>query len=136
MIKQINKDVMFLSKKSIDADKNDINVIKDLKDTLLAHKDDCAGMAANMIGINKRIIVFFVGIIPIVMINPKIISKSGIYKIKEGCLSLTGQRECSRYTNITVEYLDEQFNKQRNNYNGFIAEVIQHEIDHLEGIII
>ena len=136
MIKPINKDLLILSKKSVDASKDDKQVIIDLVDTIRFHSNSCVGMAANMIGINKNIIAILVGPISIVMVNPKIISKANMYTTKESCLSLTGERETTRYKEIEVEYLDENFNRQRQKYKDFIAQIIQHEIDHLNGIII
>ena len=136
MIREINKDQLFLSLKSIDADKNDKQIINDLIDTLKYHSNTCVGMAANMIGINKNIIAISIGIVPIIMINPKITYKAKPYNTKESCLSLTGERQTKRYKEIEVDYLDTNFNKQHGKYSDFVAEVIQHEIDHLHGIII
>ncbi len=136
MIKPICKDVFFLSKKAKKASKADIQVGYDLLDTLKAHKDSCIGMAANMIGVDKSIIVVNMTFMDVVMFNPKIISKSGEYKISEGCLSLSGTRECIRHQKIKVEYYDFDFNKHVDEYSGIIAETIEHEIDHLNGIII
>ena len=137
MIKPIVKDVVFLGQKSEDATKADINVINDLVDTLKANLDACVGMAANMIGVKKRILVFTIGgsiIVP--MVNPVIIKKENRYEIEESCLSLTGFRKTTRYEKIEVEYLDEDFKKQKQVFSGFTAQIIQHEIDHFEGIII
>lgn len=136
MIKEICKDIMVLSRKSIDADINDKQVIIDLKDTLNANKERCVGMAANMIGINKNIIIVSLGLFPLIMVNPKIISKRGEYRVKEGCLSLNGERETIRHKEIEVSFLDESFKQQRNIYTGFIAQIIEHECDHLQGILI
>lgn len=137
MIKPIVKDVVFLGQKSEDATKADINVINDLVDTLKANLDACVGMAANMIGVKKRILVFTIGgsiIVP--MVNPVIIRKENRYEIEESCLSLTGFRKTTRYEKIEVEYLDKDFKKQKQVFSGFTAQIIQHEIDHFEGIII
>ena len=137
MIKPIVKDVVFLGQKSEDATKADINVINDLVDTLKANLDACVGMAANMIGVKKRILVFTIGgsiIVP--MVNPVIIKKENRYEIEESCLSLTGFRKTTRYEKIEVEYLDKDFKKQKQVFSGFTAQIIQHEIDHFEGIII
>lgn len=137
MIKPIVKDVVFLGQKSEDATKADINVINDLVDTLKANLDACVGMAANMIGVKKRILVFTIGgsiIVP--MVNPVIIKKENRYEIEESCLSLTGFRKTTRYEKIEVEYLDRDFKKQKQVFSGFTAQIIQHEIDHFEGIII
>lgn len=136
MIKQINHDLTFLSQKAHLATKADRNVVTDLQDTLKANAEICVGMAANMIGVNKRIIIFSMGIMNVVMINPTIISKSQPYDTKEGCLSLTGERPTKRYKNITVKYLDTDFQEHTQEFSDFIAEIIQHEIDHCEGIII
>lgn len=136
MIKPIVKDTILLAKKSEIATKEDLYIVTDLLDTLKHYQDRCIGMAANMIGINKRIIVISLGIINIPMINPKIVSKKRPYKTVEGCLSLIGERECRRYEEIEVEYYDINFKKQKNTYKDLIAEIIQHEIDHIEGIII
>lgn len=136
MIKQINHDLTFLSQKAQLATKADRNVVTDLQDTLKANAEICVGMAANMIGVNKRIIIFSMGIMNVVMINPTIISKSQPYDTKEGCLSLTGERPTKRYKNITVKYLDTDFQEHTQEFSDFIAEIIQHEIDHCEGIII
>ena len=136
MIKSIVRDIMFLGQKSEPAAKNDASVIKDLQDTLKANENRCVGMAANMIGYKKRIIIVNIGMINVVMINPVIKKKSGAYETEEGCLSLDGVRKTTRYKNIEVEYLDVNFKKQRQKYSGFAAQIIQHECDHLEGIII
>ena len=130
------KDVLFLAQKSENATKNDINVIEDLIDTLRANIDDCVGMAANMIGIKKRIIVFCVGDIIVPMVNPVITKKNNSYETEECCLSLTGFRKTNRYETIEVEYLDRDFKKQKGIFTGFVAQIIQHEIDHCNGIII
>lgn len=136
MIKPICKDVFFLSKKAKKASKSDIQVGYDLLDTLNAHKDKCIGMAANMIGVDKSIIVINMALVDVVMFNPKIISKSGEYETNEGCLSLNGTRGCLRHQKIKVEYYDFEFKKHINEYSGIIAETIEHEIDHLNGVII
>lgn len=136
MIKPIVKDILFLSQKSEIATKDDISVINDLEDTLRANLDRCVGMAANMIGIKKRILVFTVGNLIIPMINPKILKKENSYETEESCLSLTGFRKTTRYEKIEVEYFDRNFKKQKGVFTGFTAQIIQHEIDHFEGIII
>lgn len=136
MIKDICKDVMFLRKKAVKATKDDLQTGKDLLDTLIANKDRCVGMAANMIGVNKAIIVVNMGMLNIVMYNPKIIKKEGPYTTEEGCLSLSGQRTAIRYNAIEVEYEDSNFNKKKMSLNGFYAQIVQHEVDHLAGIII
>ena len=136
MIKPIIHDETFLAKKSVPATKMDTQIGQDLKDTLRFHADECVGMAANMIGISKNIIIFSIGPAQILMYNPLIVKKTKPYKVKEGCLSLQGQRETMRYENITVEYEDEFFKKSKQTYSGFVAQIIQHEIDHCNGIII
>ena len=136
MIKPIVKDILFLGQKSEIATKDDISVINDLEDTLRANLDRCVGMAANMIGIKKRILVFTVGNLIIPMINPKILKKENSYETEESCLSLAGFRKTTRYEKIEVEYFDRSFKKQKGVFTGFTAQIIQHEIDHFEGIII
>ena len=136
MIKPIVKDILFLGQKSEIATKDDISVINDLEDTLRANLDRCVGMAANMIGIKKRILVFTVGNLIIPMINPKILKKENSYETEESCLSLTGFRKTTRYEKIEVEYFDRNFKKQKGVFTGFTSQIIQHEIDHFEGIII
>lgn len=136
MVKPIVKDVLFLGQKSESATKKDIQIINDLQDTLAAHRNECIGMAANMIGCKKRIIIVDMGFIDMVMINPVIVKKSLPYEVEEGCLSLVGTRKTTRYTNITVEFLNTEFVKQRKEFSGYLAEIIQHEIDHCNGVII
>lgn len=136
MIKPIVKDIVFLSQKSEPATKEDIDIIDDLVDTLRANLEYCVGMAANMIGVKKRILVFTIGDLIIPMINPVILNKENSYDTEECCLSLIGFRKTTRYEKIEVEYLDRNFNKQRQIFKGFTAQIIQHEIDHFEGIII
>ena len=136
MIRPIVKDVVFLGEKSEVATKADLSVVEDLVDTLRANLDGCVGMAANMIGVKKRIIVFAIGEMIVPMINPVIIKKEKNYLTEESCLSLTGVRQTTRYETIVVEYLDKEFNKQKGTFTGFVAQIIQHEIDHCNGIII
>jgi peptide deformylase len=136
MIKPIMKDVLFLSQKSEPATKADMQVVRDLLDTLQANRAGCVGMAANMIGVKKRIIAVNMGLLDIPMINPVIVKKSGAYETEEGCLSLIGVRKTIRYQEIEVEFLDINWKKQRQKFSGWIAQIIQHECDHLEGIII
>ena len=136
MVKSIVKDVMFLGQKSETATADDRQVITDLQDTLKAHRDGCVGMAANMIGYKKRIIIVSMGFADLVMQNPVIKAKSGKYETEESCLSLTGRRRTERYQNIEVEYLDVSFKKQRQKFSGYVAQIIQHEMNHLEGIVI
>ena len=136
MIKPIVKDIIFLGQKSEISTKDDMQVVQDLKDTLSAHRDGCVGMAANMIGYRKRMIIVSLGIVDLVMINPVIISKNGEYETEEGCLSLQGKRKTKRYKDIEVKFMDTGFNEQKQKFSGYVAQIIQHECDHLEGIII
>lgn len=136
MIRPIMRDVFFLNQKSEQATEADKHVIQDLLDTLKANEDGCVGMAANMIGVKKRIIVVSMGFAYIPMINPVIVKKSGPYETEEGCLSLLGVRKTTRYKDIEVEFLDTGFKKQRQKYSGWIAQIIQHEVDHCDGIVI
>lgn len=136
MVKDIVKDVMFLSQKAEQATKEDKYIANDLLDTLKANKNRCVGLAANMIGYNKAIICVSGGLYDFIMINPVITNKNGEYETEEGCLSLLGERKCTRYKEIEVDYLDMNFNKQHGKYTDFVAEIIQHEIDHTNGIII
>lgn len=136
MVKEIVKDTMFLSQNAEKATEKDKYIAKNLLDTLKANKDRCVGLAANMIGYNKAIICVSGGLYDFVMINPTITNKTGEYQTKEGCLSLIGERECKRYKEIEVDYLDIKFNKKHGKYEGFVAQIIQHEIDHTNGIII
>ena len=136
MIRPIVKDVFFLGQKSGPATMQDLSVGQDLMDTLRANQDHCVGMAANMIGVKKRVIIVNMGILNVVMYNPVIVRKDSPYETEEGCLSLTGVRKTTRYQNIEVEYYDSRWKKRRQNYSGWTAQIIQHECDHLEGIII
>lgn len=136
MIKPIVKDIFFLNKKSEPATMADKQIGIDLLDTLKAHEKECVGMAANMIGIRKNVIVVNVGFANMVMFNPKIIKKAKPYETEEGCLSLVGIRKTTRYEEITVEYEDMNFKKQRGTYEKWVAQIIQHEVDHCNGIII
>lgn len=134
--KTIIHDQEILSRPSIQATKEDLIVAQDLKDTLLANKDSAIGLAANMIGVNKRIIAVFVGPFPMVMINPIIINSQKEYIIQEGCLSLSGMRTVKRFKKIRVKYMDETLQQRVQIFEELIAEAIQHEIDHCEGILI
>ncbi len=136
MIRLICKDTIILSKKSVPATKVDMPVAGDLLDTLKANADRCVGMAANMIGVSKRIIVFSVGPMNIPMINPVITKRADSYETEEGCLSLDGVRNTTRYRFIEVEFLDRNFKKQKQSFTGFPAQIIQHEVDHCNGILI
>jgi len=136
MVKPIMRDVFFLNQKSELATEADAQVIQDLLDTLKANEEGCVGMAANMIGAKKRIIAINMGAINVPMINPVMVNKSDQYETEEGCLSLIGVRKTTRYKEIEVEYLDKKFKKQKRKYSGWIAQIIQHELDHCDGIII
>lgn len=136
MVKQIVKDPLFLAQKSEPATIADKQVIIDLQDTLKANLDHCVGMAANMIGVKKNIIIVAAGPFQFVMVNAVITKKSGAFQTEEGCLSLEGVRPCTRYKDIEVDYLDQNFQKQHNKYSGWIAQIIQHELDHVAGIVI
>lgn len=136
MVRPIVKDVVFLAQKSTPATKLDAQIITDLRDTLQANREHCIGMAANMIGFSKRIIIVSAELGDMVMINPVIASKNGKYDTEEGCLSLVGTRKTQRFENITVRYLDENFIARKGKFCGLTAQIIQHECDHLDGIII
>lgn len=136
MIREICKDVIFLAQKAELATPDDLPVAADLLETLEYHKDGCVGMAANMIGVNKRIIAFDNDGEYMVMFNPEILRKSGPYETEEGCLSLTGVRPVKRWKTIKVQWQNEKFQQRIKNFTGWTAEIIQHEIDHCEGIII
>ena len=136
MFNKIVKDPLFLAQKSVDATESDKQVVTDLLDTLRDNLGHCVGMAANMIGVKKNIIVVAARPFQFAMINPVITNKSGEYQTEEGCLSLTGVRPCTRYQEIEVDYLDQTFKKQHGKYFGWTAQIIQHEIDHCNGIVI
>ena len=137
MIRPIVRDTMLLNKKAQPAGKEALSTAKDLLDTLIANFKSCAGLAANMIGVNKRIIAVFAGAVPIVMINPVIVSHSSEkYDAMEGCLSLDGVRPATRYQTIEVDYADMLMKRHRASYSGFTAQAIQHELDHCNGILI
>ena len=136
MIRPIMKDVLFLKQKADIATKEDLQIVIDLLDTLKANEEHCVGMAANMIGVAKRIIAVNVGFMNIAMINPYIVRTANPFKTEEGCLSLLGVRKTTRYENIEVEYLDINFRKQKQKFTGWTAQIIQHEVDHCDGIII
>ena len=136
MIREICKDEAFLAQKAEPAMADDLVVAQDLLDTLAAHKDGCVGMAANMIGVNKRIIVFDNEGEYTLMFNPVIVRKSGPYEAQEGCLSLTGTRKTKRFQTIKVQWQNEKFQTRIKTFTGWTAEIIQHEIDHCEGMII
>ena len=130
------KDPIFLAQKSAPATVLDLPVAQDLRDTLAAHRDGCVGMAANMIGVAKRIIIFDDNGSATVMFNPEIVKCSGPYEAEEGCLSLPGARKAKRYRSIKVQYQNERFETRLKTYTGFTAQIIQHEIDHLGGVLI
>ena len=136
MIREIVTDTFFLRQKSLPAGKEDIPAGIDLMDTLQANRQRCVGMAANMIGIRKRIIIVNNEGTDIVMFNPVILRKEGPYEAEEGCLSLEGTRTASRYRKVAVEYTDLRWRKITKTFTGFTAQIIQHEMDHLEGILI
>ncbi len=136
MVREIMRDEAFLSQKAEPATLEDLPVAQDLLDTLTAHKDGCVGMAANMISVCKRIIVFDNDGTYMVMFNPEIIKKSGSYEAEEGCLSLTGTRKAKRWQSIKVQYQNEQFQIRFKTFTGWTAQIIQHEIDHCEGVLV
>ena len=136
MVQPICKDVIFLARKSEPATPEDILIGQDLLDTLNAHRDGCVGMAANMIGRAKRIIVFLDGDTPTVMYNPEIVKASEPYEAEEGCLSLNGTRKTTRYRKIKVRYQNAAFQTRLKSYTGWTAQIIQHEIDHCNGILV
>lgn len=136
MVKPIMRDLFFLRQRAEKATEADRQTAIDLLDILKAHEDGCVGMAANMIGVNKAIIAVNMGFMNVAMFNPKIVKRNGKYETEEGCLSLDGVRKCVRYQEIEVEYEDINFKRQRQKYSGWTAQIIQHECDHLNGIII
>ena len=136
MIREICKDVEFLAQKAEPALPEDLPIAADLLETLEHHRDGCVGMAANMIGVNKRIIAFENEDAYLVMFNPEIVKKSGPYDAEEGCLSLTGTRPAKRWKTIKVRWQNEKFQQRLKTFTGWTAQIIQHEIDHCEGIII
>ena len=136
MVRPIERDMLFLSQKSSEACVGDEAVFDDLLDTLKANRDRCVGLAANMIGVRKRIIAFMSGPFCVGMLNPEIIGRFDPYQTEEGCLSLDGVRKTIRYQKIEVEYQDRSFQKKKAVYTGWIAQIIQHEVDHCNGILI
>ena len=136
MIREICKDEAFLAQRAKPATADDLCVAQDLLETLEAHKDGCVGMAANMIGANKRIIAFDNGGTHMVLFNPEIVKCSGPYQAEEGCLSLTGTRKAKRFQTVKVQWQNEKFQTRLKTFTGWTAEIIQHEIDHCEGIVI
>lgn len=136
MIQPIVKDPIFLAQTSQPATAEDLSVGRDLADTLMAHTERCAGMAANMIGVLKRIIVFEENGAPVVLYNPRVVKKSDPYRAAEGCLCLEGLREAKRWRSIKVQYQNEDFQVRYKTYTGWTAQIIQHEIDHCDGVLI
>ena len=136
MICPVVRDMFFLSQKSEPATQGDLAVDRDLRDTLQANRERCVGMAANMIGVRKRVIIVSLGFADAVMYNPVLLSRDTPYETEEGCLSLDGTRRTTRYQNIEIEYRNAAWKKCREHYSGWIAQIIQHEMDHLDGVII
>ena len=136
MIREICREEAFLAQPSQTADTGDLEAARDLLDTLAAHRDGCVGMAANMIGVAKRIIAFEDGDGYTLMFNPQIIRAAGPYQAEEGCLSLTGRRKTERFQTVKVQWQNEKFQTRLKTYTGWTAEIIQHEIDHCNGILI
>ena len=136
MVREIGKDPARLTQRADYAGVEDLETARDLLDTLAAHRDDCVGMAANMIGVNRRVIVFENDGADMVMFNPEIVKASGPYEAEEGCLSLSGARRTRRWQTIKVRYQNELFQTRLKTFTGWTAEIIQHEIDHCEGILI
>ena len=136
MVCEICRDEAFLAQKAEPAAAEDLGTAHDLLDTLIAHKDGCVGMAANMIGVNKRIIAFDNEGEYMVMLNPMIVKQSGVYEAEEGCLSLTGTRKVRRFKSIKVQWQNEKLQTRLKTFTGWTAEIIQHEIDHCEGVLI
>lgn len=136
MIRPIVRDVFFLCQKSEVATQADLSMGEDLRETLAANRERCVGMAANMIGVRKRVIIVSLGLADLVMYNPVVICRDTPYEAEEGCLSLEGTRKTTRYQNIEIEYRDDQWKKRRQRFSGWIAQIAQHELDHLDGIVI
>ena len=136
MVKPINKDIILLSRKAEPATPADLQTARDLLDTLTANAESCVGMAANMIGVSKSIIAVNAGFTNLIMFNPVITKKAGLFRTEEGCLSLSGVRQTDRYETIEVEYQDMNFKNQKKTFTGWTAQIIQHEVDHLSGRLI
>ena len=136
MVRPIMKDPLFLSRKSVEATAEDLEIARDLLETLAFHKEGCVGMAANMIGVSKRIIAFDCDGSYMVMFNPEIIKASEAYETEEGCLSLPGVRSTKRFRKIKVRYQNESMQTRLKTFEGWTAQIIQHEVDHLNGILI
>mgnify|MGYP000932164165 FL=1 len=136
MVREIMRDIIFLSQPSAPATPEDIEAADDLLETLMAHKDGCVGMAANMIGVARRIIAFEGDGQYLVMFNPEILKKSGPYEAEEGCLSLDGTRKTKRWQSVKIKYQNREFQTRIKTFTGFPAQIIQHELDHCDGILI
>jgi len=136
MVREIMRDPLFLAERSAEATRADKRIALDLLDTLRAHEEGCVGMAANMIGEHKRIIAVQLPFGPTAMINPVIMKKAGPYETEEGCLSLSGVRKTKRYETIEVKYLDLMYRPVKRTFTGYTAQIIQHEVDHCDGILI
>ncbi len=136
MERPIVKDPIFLAQKSAPATEADAETARDLLDTFAAHRDGCVGMAANMIGVSRRVIVFDDAGTPTVVFNPEIVRRAGPYEAEEGCLSLPGVRKTKRWRSIKVRYQNERFQMRLKTFTGWTAQIIQHEIDHCDGILI
>ncbi len=137
MVKELVHDPLLLARPSQPATREDLETARDLMDTLLAHKETCVGMAANMIGVQKRIIAFLWGKEYMLMLNPEIIAQSGPYETEESCLSLLGgPRKTTRYQKIKVRYQTEELKERLRTFDGWTAQIIQHEVDHCNGILI
>ena len=136
MVREITRDVIFLSQPSFPATPADVGTADDLLETLAAHRDGCVGMAANMIGVARRIIVFDNGGTYMLMFNPEIVKKSGPYEAEEGCLSLDGTRKAKRWQSVKLRYQNRDFQTRIKTFTGFPAQIIQHELDHCDGILI
>lgn len=136
MVKPIVKDILFLGQKSEPATPMDLGIAKNLQDTLAANRSRCIGMAANMIGYKKNMIIVSTVFLDVVMVNPVLLSKSEPYEVEEGCLSLEGKRKTVRYKNIEVEFQDLQFQKKKMEFHGLVAQIILHEMDHCSGVVI
>ena len=137
MVRELMHDPLFLGRKSRTATKEDLPIGQDLLETLLAHRESCVGMAGNMIGQTVAVIAFFDGDKPMVMYNPEILKAEGEYRTEEGCLSLLGgPRPCTRYQKIKVRWDNEQFQKRVKTYTDWTAQIIQHEVDHCNGVLI
>lgn len=136
MIQPINHDQISLQQPNQPAQLSDLNVANDLLDTLRAHQQECVGLAANMIGVHKRIIAVSFGPAQVAMLNPQITAKQGAYQTTEGCLSLAGERSTTRYQHITVQFMDVHGQQQELKLDGFPAQIVQHEVDHCNGILI